>query len=163
MGKRQIYKIIKKSQILGAKSQFIRIKVQKQLYLGRPSITIYLRDVTKKINCKMEQIVEQEERTKLQQSENFKSSVSHEMRTPLNSAIFFLRQVIAMFAAYENLPADFTKEALKLCSFMMSQLTLTTTFVDDLLDMKQIHEGVFTLQTAPFNPNEVLELIQAIF
>jgi len=43
---------------------------------------------------------------------------------------------------------------------MMSQLTLSTTFVEDLLDMKQLQEGVFRLMNAQFNPNEVIELIE---
>ena len=127
------------------KVQFLSIKVKKQNYLGRPSTSLYIRDVTKKIMDKIEQIVHQEERVKSQQSETFTSSVSHEMRTPLNSTIFFLKQIMAMLAASKNLPKEFVTEALKLCGFMMSQLTFTTTFVDDLLDMKQIQEGVFKL------------------
>ena len=46
---------------------------------------------------------------------------------------------------------------------MKSQLELTLTFVEDMLDMKQMKSGVFHLQARDFNPNEVLSLIEAIF
>ena len=135
------------------KGQYLSIKIKKQIYLGRPSTAIYIRDITKKIIDTIEQIVHQEEKVKSQQSETFTATVSHEIRTPLNSTIFFLKQVITMLDAYENLPKDFVFDAHRLCSFMMSQLTFTMTFVEDLLDLKQIQEGIFLLQTAPFNPS----------
>lgn len=59
-----------------------------------------------------------------------------------------------------QLPANFVAAVEKNYSFMMSQLTLSTTFVEDLLDMKQLQEGVFRLMNAQFNPNEVIELIE---
>ena len=46
---------------------------------------------------------------------------------------------------------------------MNGQLNLTLTFVEDLLDMKQLKEDAFVLTKQPFNPNEVLSLIEAIF
>ena len=60
------------------------------------------------------------------------------MRTPLGSTIFFLKQVMAMMLACENLPPAFVADAQKLFGYMMSQLSLTMTFVDDLLDLKQL-------------------------
>ena len=63
----------------------------------------------------------------------------------------------------EQLPAEFVVDVEKNFSLMMSQLMLSTTFVEDLLDMKQLQEGVFRLMKEPFNPTEVIELIQQIF
>ena len=40
---------------------------------------------------------------------------------------------------------------------------LVQTFVDDLLDLQQIKNGAFKLVDGVFDPNEVLELICAIF
>ena len=62
-----------------------------------------------------------------------------------------------------QLPAEFVIAVEKNFSFMMSQLTLSTTFVEDLLDMKQLQEGVFRLMKDPFNPGEVIELMEQIF
>ena len=63
----------------------------------------------------------------------------------------------------EQLPAEFVVDVEKNFSLMMSQLMLSTTFVEDLLDMKQLQEGVFRLMTDPFNPSEVIELMEQIF
>ena len=56
----------------------------------------------------------------------------------------------------EQLPAEFVVDVEKNFSLMMSQLMLSTTFVEDLLDMKQLQEGVFRLMNEPFNPTEVI-------
>jgi len=63
-GKRLIYKIADKKPELALapeqsmnteiKTQFIGIKVKKQNYLGRPSISMFIRDVTKRLNGKLE-------------------------------------------------------------------------------------------------------------
>ena len=46
---------------------------------------------------------------------------------------------------------------------MMSQLTLSLTFVEDMLDVNQLIEGAFSLNLERFNPNKVLEMIEIIF
>ena len=46
---------------------------------------------------------------------------------------------------------------------MMSQLRFMQTFVEDLLDLKLIRDGILTLDNEVFNPNETLELIKNIF
>ena len=40
---------------------------------------------------------------------------------------------------------------------------LMQTFVDDLLDLRQIKDGVFSIVSQVFDPNEVLEMIIDIF
>ena len=40
---------------------------------------------------------------------------------------------------------------------MESQLELTLTFVEDMLDMKQMRQGVFQLENKQFDPNQVLK------
>ena len=37
------------------------------------------------------------------------------------------------------------------------------TFVEDLLDLKLMREGIFSLSPVPFNPNETFELVKDIF
>lgn len=37
------------------------------------------------------------------------------------------------------------------------------TFVDDLLDLRMIKDGVFILENQVFDPNEVLEMVCDIF
>ena len=61
-----------------------------------PATAIYIRDVTKKIERLFQDLVHQEEKIKSLQSITFTSSLSHEMRTPLASLLFFLKHVMAM-------------------------------------------------------------------
>ena len=46
---------------------------------------------------------------------------------------------------------------------MSSQLNLMQCFVDDLLDLRQLKDDVFSLNTEPFNVNEMLEQVCEIF
>ena len=46
---------------------------------------------------------------------------------------------------------------------MFAQLMLMQTFVDDLLDLKQIREGVFSLFNESFDPSEAIELVCSVF
>ena len=82
--------------------------------------------------------------------------MSHEMRTPLATAIFFLSQLIMILQ-------NPSSQVSRYMSLMMSQLTLVQSFVEDLLDMRQFKDGVLTLVKDSFNPNEVLDLVQSIF
>ena len=95
---------------------------------------------------------------KQQQIENFNSTVSHEMRTPLGTSQFFLTQVIDALNS-----ADIDPQVLHYLQLIMSQLTFMKSFVEDLLDMRQIRDGVFSLSQAPFSPKEVLALVCKIF
>ena len=46
---------------------------------------------------------------------------------------------------------------------MMSQLTLLQSFVEDLLDLRQLKDGVFTLTNALFDPNETFQVLLETF
>ena len=66
------------------------------MYIGKPAIAIFMSDYTKKIRDKLNRLQRQEEFDSAQQSENFTSTVSHEMRTPLFSIQFFLKQIMTL-------------------------------------------------------------------
>lgn len=61
-----------------------------------------------------------------------------------------------------NDSAERTK-AEKLLNLITKQITLMQTYVDDLLDSKQLKEGVFNLVYAAFDPNETFDLIKDMF
>ena len=144
------------------KSVYFKIKVKQQTYLGKPALAIYLSDYTDKIKDKLNNLIRQELNDKAQTSESFGSTVSHEMRTPLSSIIFFVKQVI--YAIQMN---QFTKrqkaESLRHCKLMLSQMYLLQSFVEDLLDLRQMRDGAFSLSSAPFDPNETFDLICSSF
>ena len=69
------------------------VRVSKQEYFGKPAVVLLMTDVTKKIHSRLRAKHAQEKEQKAQHAENFQSTVSHEMRTPLESILFFVRQV----------------------------------------------------------------------
>ena len=46
---------------------------------------------------------------------------------------------------------------------MFAQLMLMQTFVDDLLDLKQIREGIFSLSNEVFDLSVAIELVCSVF
>ena len=73
---------------------YLTIKMKKQVYIGRNVIAIYMNDVTQKIYGKLNRMKLQETYIKEVQTESFTSTMSHEMRTPLLSCIFFIQQLL---------------------------------------------------------------------
>ena len=64
------------------------------MYLGKPATAIYLNNYTKKIKEKLYRMKEQETAQRDQQAESYTSTLSHEMRTPLFTIIFFLKTIL---------------------------------------------------------------------
>ena len=78
------------------------------------------------------------------------------MRTPIGSCIFFIKQLEVMFKVYCSVDIltkktqfliknDQVTQAKKYIRLITTQLMLIETFVNDLLDLKQMREGVFSL------------------
>ena len=80
------------------------------------------------------------------------------MRTPIFSIIFFLKQIIT-FLDKITVPLNHLPQCKFYCKMMMSQLNFIQTFIEDLLDLKLIREGTFSLIKEIFDVNETLELI----
>ena len=55
---------------------------------------------------------------------------------------------------------DFNKNLLKIS---LSQLVLVESFVEDLLNLTLLREGVFKLENGPFNLKETLDFVVNIF
>ena len=64
--------------------------------MGKPSIAIYLTNVTKKIMQKLLNLQRREEKQEQVQAESYKSTISHELRTPLGSTAFIVKKIIEL-------------------------------------------------------------------
>ena len=84
------------------------------------------------------------------------------MRTPIASILFFLQQIIEIIGA-DTFKRKQIKLVLKNCRIMTSQLEFLQSFVDDLLDLSQIRNGVFSLSREEFNITDMIKLILSIF
>ena len=83
------------------------------------------------------------------------------MRTPLQSMIYLVEQIIDILCTYPVSPG--LEQACKYGIIIKSQLDLMETFVDDLLDLTQLREGVFSLVKEPFDQEDVVSFILNMF
>ena len=93
--------------------------------------------------------------------DSYTSTVSHEMRTPLGTSLFFLQQIISMLA---EVPQEHISPTVDhYMKLIIGQLNFMQSFVDDLLDLRMLREGAFQLTMASFNPKSIVELCYRIF
>ena len=74
------------------------------------------------------------------------------------AVIYFLRQLEQTLFSHPECVA-----VMHILKLAMSQLLLMQTFVDDLLDLRQMKEGVFRLVNSVFDPTDVIEQVCAVF
>ena len=70
---------------------FVSVKVKSLNYCGKPAVSIYMQNISKKIRSKIHKIQIHEERIEKEQAASYKSSICHELRTPLQMAEIFTR------------------------------------------------------------------------
>ena len=68
------------------------------VYMGRPATALYFRDVTQTIIENLLTMQRNEAIQTQQQTESFTSTISHEMKTPILTMIFFVNQVLSMLS-----------------------------------------------------------------
>lgn len=106
------------------------------------------RDVTKKILSEKELI---EAKEKAEESDKLKSefllSMTHEVRTPMNSILGFSSQI------NKDTPPN---KLLDYVNVIKSSGELLITIIDDIIDLSQLQSGVFKIAKEYFNINNML-------
>jgi len=138
------------------------MRFKKQAFVGKSAIAVYVNDYTKNMRRRLDRMRQQEEEQMRQQTENFTSTVSHEMRTPILSIIFFVKQMLEWLS---QTPMSRTRvsQSFNYCTIMLSQLEFLQSFVNDLLDLAQLKNGAFSLVLERLNVFSVIEFIYTIF
>ena len=75
---------------LGIPNRFFAIKIKQQTFLGRQAIAVYMSHVTQKLKAKLDYLRLHEKRQELVQAESYKSTINHELRSPLESIAMIL-------------------------------------------------------------------------
>ena len=130
--------------------------------MGEPAVALYMNDATGKVREKLRQLAEHEIKQTASQTESFTSTVSHEMRTPIQTMLFMLGLLLKILQAVPMDPNDI-KNAINYCTIITTQTELLSTFVEDLLDLRQLRDGVFKLANAPFDVIKVINDVCSIF
>ena len=73
------------------------MRVKKQTYLGVPAIALHMNDATTKVVNKLHRMLEQEKEQARILAESFTSTVSHEMRNPIQTMLFLMQMLITFF------------------------------------------------------------------
>ena len=60
-------------------------------------------------------------------------------------------------------PLERVPQSTKYCKLMMNQLIFLQSFIEDLLDLRQLRDGVFSLVLEPLDVSETLKEICSIF
>lgn len=84
------------------------------------------------------------------------------MRTPILTIIFFIKLIMETLSS-SPLNLAQIPQSLKYCTLIMSQSELLQSYVDDLLDLRMLQTGRFSLTNAPFDIVETVKQIQNIF
>ena len=87
------------------------------------------------------------------------------MRTPINNCLVFIKTIFDAIKAMNDamIENDSIKSTVYYLNLIESQLQLTLSFVNDLLDLRCIKDGVFTLVSERFDPCETFSLVKNIF
>ena len=117
--------------------------------MGVSVIALYMSNYSNKVDEKLSHLERQEKKQLNNTRESLTSTVSHEMRTPIGSMMFFVSEIIDCLERVPN-PTPDILEAIKFCKLVMSLLNFLMSFVDDLIDLRQIHDGGFLLEHKPF-------------
>ena len=131
------------------------VRVKKIDYLEIPAIAIYFYNMTQQVEqLRLEsKLLEQTNRNESLQS--YTSTISHEFRTPIGTALMLLEQMLQS--------NQIDVRGTKVINLIISQLNFLLCLVNDVLDMKQIEHSRYTPTLEMFNPTNVLEFIIAIF
>ena len=93
------------------------------------------------------------------------------MRTPIENCLFFIKQLEAIFLGAADLDQlnnlilnnECLIQVIRYMRLIRVQLVLTQTYVNDMLDLKQIKNGVFSLVDRVFDPNATIQMVVDIF
>lgn len=75
---------------LGIPNRFFAIKIKQQTFNGRKAIAVYMSQVTQKLKAKLDHLRLHEKRQEMVQAESYKSTINHELRSPLESIALIL-------------------------------------------------------------------------
>lgn len=130
--------------------------------MGKKAIAIYSQHVSGKVRDRLRNLYLKEKRQELTQAESYKSTISHELRTPMQSIGVIAKMILDQIKG-KKLSAGALKEIRKQLSIILSQTSLMESFVEDLLNLKLIKEGILNIQVAEFRIYDAFDFIIDVF
>ena len=97
------------------------------------------------------------------QTESYKSTIGHELRTPLNSSSFILKSIINTIGSSLSLTQASILEVKTRVALVLAQLQFMECFIEDLLSMNLLRNGLRVMNKECFDVNETIDFIVSIF
>ena len=98
-----------------------------------------------------------------QQRENFTSTISHELRTPVETIMMFMTLIISSLQEIAGELEPRVQEVIEYCKLSVNMLHFVNSFIEEMLDIKQLHECELKLERHAFSPKKVTKFIRDIF
>lgn len=143
--------------------EYFKFKMTKLHYLGKPSTALYMKSATRQIKMRIKTMKLQEQKQQSLQAQSYQSTISHELRTPILSVILLLQQIIAILTAASAPSAEKLAQACKNAKMMHGQLSMMQSFIEDLLNLQLVSQGIFTIANEKFKPREAIEFVLEMF
>ena len=131
---------------------YVSVEVKDMYYQEKPVKAIFLRDQTQYVYKRV--LISKKEEDRIAQMQNLTSTVSHEMRAPLGITQQYIELISRLKFKAEN-----KKKFKHFLKLVMFQIVLMFGFVNDLLDLKTINEGIFEQRITVFDPKQVFKFI----
>ena len=97
------------------------------------------------------------------QAESYQSTISHELRTPLQNIMQVVEMILSLISSKKRINKSTRASLAVKLNLTFGQLALMEYFVEDLLNMRLLKEGLFVIQNRKFDLQEALDFIVAIF
>lgn len=94
------------------------------------------------------------EKARSDSMQNFTSTMSHEFRTPLGTCIMFLATLLSSIKEQKHR---------HICHLIDSQLKFLLSLVNDVIDLRQVQDGVLTAKSVVFDPLAVFTYMKEVF
>ena len=75
------------------------IRVKPQPYVGESRVALFINDRTNKVSNKLHQMRKQETFLSAQQAEGYTATLSHELKAPLSTLVFFVKLILDILLA----------------------------------------------------------------
>ena len=112
-----------------SRDKFVTIKICNKLYTGRQSTLVFINNVTRKMRDKIKRVRLMEQKRNLQQAESYRATMNHEIRTPLESSLHVLFNILNYLHQKDSIPIEIQEQVESWLRLSISSITFVQTFI----------------------------------
>lgn len=144
-------------------NHFYKIRVKQLNFRGWPAVSIYATDVTNKVRSKLQKIEYREKWQAATQAESYKSTINHELRTPLESIFMLTSSVLDTLEHEQELSPELVSRIKFKLQLAKTTTILSSSFVEDLLNLRLIQTNKLEVHYAAFDAVKAVDFVLNMF